>query len=438
MPPWSTRRCVVSTVSRAARCGRGVSGGDPRLAIATGDLADNQQLNEARWVRKLLEGRAARSQLGVEATGCGAGPLRRERPAATTASRITPTRRRPLLRSRPSVRALSAWPRYKGLLDPPAALPCRRARRAELRGARQPRRAGQGNAAATAVGPHLHRMRQALGLPLSGGRRRPRARASRPAAAPDRRAAYRPSSVAARARQPRIRAAGPRRAARPHGASPGTTRSAPSGRSADPLETNADAGVVGLDGNIDAPQFAAPGASSRARRGATSWSSFTTTTDQLLTAATPDETAPPCVSPEGRNTGCDGDPPRRSRSAWPPTSPHSCSLTECGAYVAGHTTPIVSRLPAPVRAERLHEIVHRVRGRLARAVATARADGQPRRHAVDLRHADRSGRTDRGTPGRAPRAAFDARLWPPWAAPSPSADPSRDQRKPGGARRTKT
>ena len=89
------------------------------LTITTGDSADNQQINETRWVVKLLEGGTLDPNSGVENAGCGAlSPPRGE------AARYTGVQDDgDVLESgrfydpnRPSG-TFAAWPRYPHLMD---------------------------------------------------------------------------------------------------------------------------------------------------------------------------------------------------------------------------------------------------------------------------------------------------------------------------------
>jgi metallophosphoesterase (TIGR03767 family) len=89
------------------------------LTITTGDSADNQQVNEVRWVVRLLEGGRLDPNSGVEGGACGAlaGP-------PGEAARYTGVQDdQDVLESgrfydpnRPSG-AFAAWPRYPGLMD---------------------------------------------------------------------------------------------------------------------------------------------------------------------------------------------------------------------------------------------------------------------------------------------------------------------------------
>jgi metallophosphoesterase (TIGR03767 family) len=89
------------------------------LTITTGDSADNQQINETRWVVRLLEGGRLDPNSGVEGGACGAlaGP-------SGEAARYTGVQDdQDVLESgrfydpnRPSG-AFAAWPRYPGLMD---------------------------------------------------------------------------------------------------------------------------------------------------------------------------------------------------------------------------------------------------------------------------------------------------------------------------------
>jgi metallophosphoesterase (TIGR03767 family) len=89
------------------------------LTITTGDSADNQQINETRWVVRLLEGGRLDPNSGVEGGACGAlaGP-------PGEAARYTGVQDdQDVLESgrfydpnRPSG-AFAAWPRYPGLMD---------------------------------------------------------------------------------------------------------------------------------------------------------------------------------------------------------------------------------------------------------------------------------------------------------------------------------
>jgi hypothetical protein len=67
---------VDASVRRINRFARSTLGGGRgpraglRLAVATGDLADNQQLNDACWVRTLLEGGLLDPNSGLRAHAC--------------------------------------------------------------------------------------------------------------------------------------------------------------------------------------------------------------------------------------------------------------------------------------------------------------------------------------------------------------------------------
>ena len=134
------------------------------LAITTGDLADNQQLNETEWFRTVLDGgvvdpfsgRADQHHQPVRRRHAGAGQRaqrRRRRPRVHGRAGLRRLRRRArrpqggLLgsRRRPGgrpVRRLPALPRPDGAR--PGAVRRRRARRAVVHLARQPRRADPG------------------------------------------------------------------------------------------------------------------------------------------------------------------------------------------------------------------------------------------------------------------------------------------------------
>ena len=292
------------------------------LALATGDLADNQQLNEARWVRRLLEGGRIHPNSGVKRKSCAA--------TRTEARRYTGVQDRDDL---PDERfydpdaplgAFAAWPRYRGLMDR-AQRPFRTA------GLDVPSYVAlgnhdvlvQGNAAASAgFGRIAVGCSKPLGVPSSAVARQ---------VAPGVRAAQAPGEFPvppdprrrliderdyklelgrgsqADAHGFAFQEAGLRRASR--GAAGYYSFSPRPGIRLIALETNADVGVVGLDGNIDAPQFRWLGRElARAGRRGELVLIYAHHPISSLTAATPDETAPPCRSPEGRNPGCDLDP----------------------------------------------------------------------------------------------------------------------------------
>ena len=126
------------------------------------------------------------------------------------------------------------------------------------------------------------------------------------------------------------------------------------------LETNADAGVVGLDGNIDAPQFRWVARELR-RAGRRDELVFVYAHHPIssLTAEAPDESAPPCRSPEGRNPGCDADP--RSSEPIRLAADFAALLLahpNVVAYVAGHHhTNRVTSYPRPYGRGGFYEIV---------------------------------------------------------------------------------
>ena len=89
------------------------------LTITTGDSADNQQINETRWVVRLLEGGRLDPNSGVEGGVCGALGV----PAGEAARYTGVQDDGDVLESgrfydpnRPSG-AFAAWPRYPGLMD---------------------------------------------------------------------------------------------------------------------------------------------------------------------------------------------------------------------------------------------------------------------------------------------------------------------------------
>ncbi|HYN50595.1 MAG TPA: hypothetical protein VES62_06690, partial [Thermoleophilaceae bacterium] len=285
-----------------------------RLAIATGDLADNQQLNEARWVRTLLEGGRLDPNSGVEAESCGSGALRRGEARLYTGVQD----RDDFAGDRfydPDVPSgpFSAWPRYRGLLDR-AQKPFRTA------GLEVPSYVAlgnhdvlvQGNAAATAGFARIATgCSKPLGLPSAGAP--PPAEVSVP---PDSRRRLiderEYKAELGRGEQPDAHgfALQDRAERRASGGFAGYYSFSPRpGVRLIALETNADAGVVGLDGNIDEPQFRwlERELAGAGRRNELVFL-YAHHPISSLTAATPDETAPPCESPEGRNPGCDGDP----------------------------------------------------------------------------------------------------------------------------------
>lgn len=335
------------------------------LAIATGDLADNQQLNEARWVRTLLEGGRLDPNSGVEAESCDAGRL-----ATGEAARYTGVQDRddfaderfydPDAPSGP----FSAWPRHRGLLDR-AQRPFRSA------GLDVPSYVAlgnhdvllQGNAAATAG---FARIATGCSKPLA----LPAGETPGPggsAVPPDSRRrlidereykAELGRGAQADAHGFAFPDAGERRASR--GAAGYYSFSPRPGIRLIALETNADAGVIGLDGNIDEPQFRWL-ERELGRAGQHEELVFVYAHHPIgsLTAATPDESAPPCQSPEGRNPGCDIDP--RSSEPIRLASDFTALLLahpNVVAYVAGHHhTNRVTAYPRPDGPGGFYEIV---------------------------------------------------------------------------------
>ena len=210
------------------------------LTITTGDSADSQQINEVKWVVRLLEGGRLDPNSGVEGGVCGplAGP-------AGEAARYTGVQDDDdVLESgrfydpdRPSG-AFGAWPRYPGLMDR-AQVPF------EAAGLNRPSYVAFGNHDGTVQG-NLHALQALDDLakgcvkPLSlTGLVRPRRAADEPRAA-DRRAARprarlrRPADVPGAARHGApdttrtASASSTRPSSRPRAGRPPTTRSRPS------------------------------------------------------------------------------------------------------------------------------------------------------------------------------------------------------------------
>jgi 3',5'-cyclic AMP phosphodiesterase CpdA len=273
-----------------------------RLALATGDLADNQQLNEVRWVRTLLEGGVLHPGSGREAS-CGA-PRGEARRYTGVQDRDDVADERFYDPDAPAG-AFAAWPRHPGLLDA-AQRPFRAA------GLAVPSYVAlgnhdvlvQGNAAATAAYGRI-----ATGCVKAVGDRELTVPPD-----PRRRFVDESELMTELARGTQADAHGfglrDRRERRASSGAAGYYAFSPRpGVRLVALETNADAGVIGLDGNVDDPQFRwlereLDGAERRRELVI----AFAHHPIASLTAATADEAAPPCRTAEGRNPGCDRDP----------------------------------------------------------------------------------------------------------------------------------
>jgi metallophosphoesterase (TIGR03767 family) len=89
------------------------------LTITTGDSADNQQINETKWVVRLLEGGRLDPNSGVEGAVCGtlaAAPGEAARYTGVQDDQDVLESGRFYDPNRPSG-AFAAWPRYPGLMD---------------------------------------------------------------------------------------------------------------------------------------------------------------------------------------------------------------------------------------------------------------------------------------------------------------------------------
>ncbi len=187
------------------------------------------------------------------------------------------------------------------------------------------------------------------------------------------------------------------------------------------LDTVSEGGIAGpsADGNVDDPQFQWFRSQLQAATAANQLVVlFSHHAIPSLTSQVPDEAAPPCTGVNDShghdlNPGCDLDP----RSSSPihlgqdlvdllHQYPHVI------AWVAGHShVNDIEAYPGGER-DRLLEHPDGRRGRLAAAEPAARGDGQPGRHALDLRDDPRpcerrdrpkvrhlGGRPDAGRPG---------------------------------------
>jgi metallophosphoesterase (TIGR03767 family) len=345
----------INRLRRSPLRGRGGRRARLRLALATGDLADNQQLNETRWVRTLLEGGRLDPNSGVQAKSCSAGPL-----PAGEARRYTGVQDRDDLADErfydpdsPSG-PFSAWPRYPGILD-------RAQRPFDAAGLEVPSYVAlgnhdvlvQGNAAATAGYVRISRgCVKALGIPSATAARMARAAAGPAAQGPgefpvppdprrrliDERRFKAELGEGGQADAHGFGFLGDRERRASHGAAGYYSFSPRPGIRLIALETNPDAGVVGLDGNIDDPQFRwLERELDRAGRRGELVMVYAHHPISSLTAAVPDESAPPCESPEGRNPGCDLDP-RSSQPIHLAADFTALLLAHPNvvAYVAGH------------------------------------------------------------------------------------------------------
>ena len=178
------------------------------------------------------------------------------------------------------------------------------------------------------------------------------------------------------------------------------------------------------------------------RRPTSSRSCSATTPSAASTHRSTDEQAGPCTGDDGHghgtNPGCDRDPRNSSPvhlgadlQALLLKHPHVI------ATVFGHTHE--NKVTPFPRAGRRRVLGHRepLAHRLAAAEQAARGDGQPRRHAVDIRHGPRRGRAGQGARARHRRGRLRrARSWRRWPAPSPTTTRRRAGWRPATARGT--
>jgi len=401
------------------------------LTITTGDSADNQQINETKWVVRLLEGGRVDPNSGVEDGVCStlAGPR-------GEAARYTGVQDdQDVLESgrfydpnRPS-RTFAAWPSYPGLMDR-AQVPFQAA------GLDRPSYVAFGNHDATVQGS-LHAL-QALDdiargclklLSLTGAPASLAALLTSPGRTivvppdPDRGFADRPTYkvLHATGKQPDAHGFG-----LVDSGELSASRSQASYYAVSPrpgirmiaINTVAEGDRINSNGNLDDPQFRWI---EREIRAASARGElvilFGHHPVRSLTNKAVDEDAGDCALKLVTGPGCDLDP----RSSEPlHLGPDLQALLLANpnvvAYVAGHTHE--NRITAFERRGGSGGLGRRdgVGDRLADPVAPAGGDGQPRRHAVDLRHDDRPRRDARDSAIRnagGPVRSRDARrAWP--------------------------
>ena len=425
------------------------------LTITTGDSADNQQSNETQWVVALLEGGRVDPNSGVEGGACGAlaGPRRRGRALHRRAGLRRRARVRPLLRPQPAVGRLRRLAALSGADGPrPAAVRGGRPEAPELRRVRQPRRHRPGQPARArparrvargCVKPLSLAGLSGLGALLTNPAARSSCRPTRGAASPTGRPTRRCTRPAARrdahgfafVDDAELRPRNGQAAYYAFTPKPGLRMIA--------LNTVAEGDKIDSNGNLDSPQFRWLDARDRGRRAARRAD---------LRLRPPPVRQPRQPRPRrgrrrlraarGDRAGLRSGPPRLQASAlWRrPGEAAARPSARRRLRRRPHAREPGHGVQASGRNRRLLGDRDRVGDRLADPVAPHRADGQPRRHAVDLRHADRPRRVagDAGPGHAAPPASAPTRS-PRWHASSPTTTRRPVSRPaPRGARRTAT
>ena len=183
---------------------------------------------------------------------------------------------------------------------------------------------------------------------------------------------------------------------------------------------------LGSSGNIDAPQFRwIERELTAAAEGATSWCPLRPPPDPQPRPTAPDENAGPCALTTATGTARAATATRASRTPDPPgrRPPAAAARAPARDRQRGRPHPRAQdhRVPADGRTAAGSGGSRPPRSRLADPVPPDRGHGQPRRHALDLRHDHRPRRRALRPRRRARRPTASARRrWPHWRASSPS------------------